>query len=70
MKLILFFSDAAIAATVVVKAAAWIEEGRVVEIEAVHLNRALVLLPRSRQVVASQLDYFCASGNHLERQRE
>jgi hypothetical protein len=36
-------------------------EGRFVEVDAVHMTKELLVLPRGHQHTVSQLDYFCST---------
>ena len=45
---------------VLVTAVAFVE-GRFVEVDAVHITKELLVLPRGRQRTVSQLDYFCST---------
>ena len=42
-------------------------DGRFVEVDAIHLTKELKVEPRGQKLVASQMDYFCATsdGNQL-----
>ena len=52
--IICFFS------AVLVTAVAFVE-GKFVEVDAVHMTKELLVLPRGHQHTVSQLDYFCST---------
>ena len=50
----------AFSSAVLVTAVAFVE-GRFVEVDAVHMTKELLVLPRGHQHTLSQLDYFCST---------